>query len=254
MTQSVLDNLALWQLLLLGFCFLWSGLVRSGLGFGGAALSLPLMLIFVDDPLLFLPSIGMQLLFFSLLTLSRRTSNINWKFIGKTCALLFVPFSAGLLGLFNLPGTVLSMLVYIVTLVYGIGYAVDKQFISTSRWADMGFLSVGGYVSGVSLIGAPLIVAVGSRHLPAHQMRDSFFVLWIITVVFKLGAMLAANVDMQWRLTALTFPMVAVGHFIGLKIHSRIVAGSQSSFRKFIGWGLIAVSLFGVVSAIMALA
>jgi len=44
MTQTVLDSLPLWQLLLLGLCFVWSGFVRSGIGFGGAALSLSLLL------------------------------------------------------------------------------------------------------------------------------------------------------------------------------------------------------------------
>jgi uncharacterized membrane protein YfcA len=34
--------------------FIWSGFVRSGLGFGGAALALPLMLLIYDQPLLVL--------------------------------------------------------------------------------------------------------------------------------------------------------------------------------------------------------
>jgi len=61
-TNSVLDALPLWQMLLVGACFIWSGFVRSGLGFGGTALSLPLLLIFVNDPLIFLPAICFQLL------------------------------------------------------------------------------------------------------------------------------------------------------------------------------------------------
>jgi hypothetical protein len=34
--------------------FVWSGFVRSGLGFGGAALALPLMLLVYDQPILVL--------------------------------------------------------------------------------------------------------------------------------------------------------------------------------------------------------
>ena len=66
MYDTVWAELALWQILLVGACFMWSGFVRSGLGFGGAALTLPLLLMIHNDPLLFLPAICWQLLFFSL--------------------------------------------------------------------------------------------------------------------------------------------------------------------------------------------
>ena len=48
--------------------FMWAGFVRSGLGFGGAALGLPFMLLVYDQPLFWLPLIGLHLLFFSALT------------------------------------------------------------------------------------------------------------------------------------------------------------------------------------------
>jgi hypothetical protein len=42
--------------------------VRSGLGFGGAVLTLPFLLMIRDQPLLFLPIISIHLLLFSGLT------------------------------------------------------------------------------------------------------------------------------------------------------------------------------------------
>jgi uncharacterized membrane protein YfcA len=48
--------------------FVWGGFVRSGLGFGGAVLTLPFLLMIRDEPLLFLPIISVHLLLFSGLT------------------------------------------------------------------------------------------------------------------------------------------------------------------------------------------
>ncbi len=51
--------------LLIALIFVWSGFVRSGLGFGGAALSLPFLLLIDNNPLIFLPIIAIHLLIFS---------------------------------------------------------------------------------------------------------------------------------------------------------------------------------------------
>ena len=53
-----------YQMLAIALVFAWTGFVRSGLGFGGAALGLPLMLFVQNTPLLWLPIIGVHLLFF----------------------------------------------------------------------------------------------------------------------------------------------------------------------------------------------
>ena len=39
----------------LALCFLWSGFIRSGLGFGGLVLTLPFALMVVDSPLDIMP-------------------------------------------------------------------------------------------------------------------------------------------------------------------------------------------------------
>lgn len=246
MTNSVLDSLPFWQMLLIGLCFVWSGFVRSGLGFGGAALSLPLLLMFESNPLIFLPAICFQLLFFSLLTVYTRMSNVEWGFLVKILLALAIPFFVGLIGLLNLPGALLSVIVYVSTLLYGIGYLCNYVFSSKSKFIDVIFFTFGGYVSGVSLIGAPLIVAVCGRYLPQKKMRDTFFVLWIVLVVLKLGTFVAAEVNLQWRLALLSFPLAALGHFLGLKVHQRIAGGDRKAFERFIGGGLIAVSLLGL--------
>ena len=39
----------------LALCFLWSGFIRSGLGFGGLVLTLPFALMVVDSPMVIMP-------------------------------------------------------------------------------------------------------------------------------------------------------------------------------------------------------
>jgi len=63
-----MSDLAIYQYLLIALIFVWSGFVRSGLGFGGSVLSLPFLLLVLDQPLVFLPLIAVHLLVFSSLT------------------------------------------------------------------------------------------------------------------------------------------------------------------------------------------
>lgn len=246
MTQTILDALPWWQLLLIGACFIWSGFVRSGLGFGGVALSLPLLLMFENDPLIFLPAICFQLLFFSLLTVFTRLANIDWLFLTKILGVMAIPFAIGLVGLLKLPGTFLSAMVYSITLLYGIGYVFNYVISSKNKLADFFFLSFGGYVSGVSMIGAPLIVAAAGRYVQKEKMRDTFFVLWIVFVVLKISTFVVAEVNLQWRLALLSFPLAGLGHYLGLWAHRFIASGDKVQFERVIGVGLVAVSLIGL--------
>lgn len=248
MSDSVWASMAIWQFLAIGLCFVWSGFVRSGLGFGGAALTLPLLLIIHNDPLLYLPAICWQLLVFSTLTVATRLDNVNWQHLRHLCLVLALPFAAGLVGLLNLSATVLSGFVYGITLFYGVVYALDKVVVSRSRFMDWLCILGGGYTSGVSLIGAPMVVAYSTRRLPAEQLRDTLFVMWIFLVIGKLATFVAAGVDLQWKLSLITLPLAAFGHWMGLKAHRMLVSGDRRRFNQIIGSGLCGVSLLGLWS------
>ena len=248
------SELDAWRLAALGTLFVWSGFVRSGLGFGGAALTLPMLLLVVDEPLLFLPAICWHLLVFSSLTVATRLGNVDWAALGKLAALLAAPVAAGLVGLLNLPGSVLSAFVHVVTLGYGLMYVLGRALASRSGWTDAALLLVGGYASGTSLTGAPLIAAVGARRIAAHRVRDTLFVLWMALVLVKLSAFAAAGVDLQLGLAAATLPAVALGHAAGLAAHERILGGGRRRFERLVGAGLVAVSLAGLGAAAAAAA
>ena len=243
-----------WQLGTVAALFVWSGFVRSGLGFGGAALTLPMLLLVLDDPLAFLPAICWHLLIFSSLTVATRLGNVDWAGLRRMALLLAVPVAAGLAGLLNLSGTLLSAFVYAITLGYGAMYLAGRTLRSRSGWTDAALLGVGGYASGVSLTGAPLIAAVGARRIAAHRLRDTLFVLWMALVLVKLSTFVAAGVDLGLGLAAATLPAVALGHVAGLRAHAALVARGRGGFERAVGAGLVAVSLVGLRGTVPALA
>jgi len=234
------------QLVAITFIFIWTGFVRTGIGFGGAALGLPLLLLVDDKPLVFLPIIGTHLLFFTSLTLITRIQNVNWPVVGKVMAVIALPKIAGLIGLLNFPNYWLVMAVFSITLFYGVTWLFNYTIKSQSKAVDTVLLMLGGYVSGTSLTGAPLIAAVVARYVTRIQLRETLFVLWIILVTFKMGAFVAYDVELQWQFSLVLLPFVGIGHFVGLKAHEYLVTSDSSAFHRFLGASLIIVSLAGL--------
>ena len=66
---EMLPDFSTLDIIFTAILFVWTGFVRSGLGFGGGALGLPLMLFVYDQPIFWLPVIGLHLLFFSALSI-----------------------------------------------------------------------------------------------------------------------------------------------------------------------------------------
>ncbi|MCW8825375.1 MAG: TSUP family transporter, partial [Gammaproteobacteria bacterium] len=166
------------QTLLIGLIFLWTGFVRTGLGFGGAALGLPLMLFIDNQPLIWLPIIGTHLLLFTSLTLRTRIGNVDWRYLKRSMIYIIPPALVGVFGLLNLPTKWLLTFIYSVTLFYAIIWVMNWAIHSHNRWVDKFLLIMGGYVAGTSLTGAPLMVAVYMRNVSKEQLRDTLFVLW----------------------------------------------------------------------------
>lgn len=250
------------QLVAVGAVFIWSGFVRSGLGFGGAVLSLPFLLLIHDDPIVFLPLIAIHLLIFSAWIAltgyfsTRRqdsASSIDWRYLKIALAIMFIPKLVGVFGLLTMPGVWMSTLIFIVVFAYAIGYVFNKPFKSNSRWLDAVFLMVGGYISGASLIGAPLIVAVFAAHVSKLQLRDTLFVLWFILVGIKALAFLLAGVDFQWMQHLWLLPLVTLGHLLGQMFHRYLVRAETAVFYRVMGGMLLVISTLGLVKTWLVL-
>lgn len=238
-------DLAPQQLLPVALLFIWAGFVRSGLGFGGAALGLPLMLFVDPDPLTWLPIIGTHLLFFSSLTLRTRLNNVDWDYLRYSSMFIVPAALIGVLGLVSLPTRWLLMFIYSITLFYACIWLLNLAIRSQSAVVDRILLSLGGYVAGTSLTGAPLMVAVYMRNVSRGQLRNTLFVLWFILVVIKMSAFAALGVSLHFLTALALLPVAAIGHVAGLKAHDVIVQNDQT-FRRWIGGGLMLVSALGL--------
>jgi len=252
-----MDDLQLWQYALIALLFVWGGFVRSSLGFGGAVLTLPFLLMVHNEPLVFLPLIAVHLLFFSFITVvqshlreARRGeggSSVNWSFLRYALALMVIPKLIGVAGVITLPANVVSSFIFVVVSIYAVTYILDRPFKSNSKALDAFFMVLGGYVSGTSLVAAPLVVPVAASRVGKHQLRDTLFVLWFVLVAMKLAAFMITGVDMQWRHHLWLLPCATVGHLIGLRFHAYTLQSDNRIFFRSLGFGLLTVSVVGLL-------
>lgn len=246
--MDALLNFSNQELFFTALVFVWTGFVRSGLGFGGAALGLPLMLFIYDQPLYWLPMIGIHLLFFSAMTLGSRIHQIDHAYL-KKAVLIIVPFTLiGVFGLIQLPTHWLVNFIYAITLFYAVLWILGLNVRSNNIWIDRFLLSLGGYVAGTSLTGAPLIVAVFMRNVTAQLLRNTLFVLWFIIVSIKMTAFVVLGIELNWMAALVLIPVATIGHVIGLKTHEYILH-NDALFKRITGLVLFVISALGLLSA-----
>ena len=243
--------LSVTELTLVGLIFLWAGFVRTGLGFGGAALGLPLMLLIGETPVYWLPIIGIHLLFFSSLTLFKSFAKVDWHYLRQSLLWIIPPTLVGVAGLLSLPDDVIVVFIYSITIFYAITWIFNTKITSHSAWVDKFLLIFGGYVAGTSLTGAPLIVAVYMRHVAKAYLRNTLFVLWFILVGIKMATFVALDVAIDWLFSLYLIPVASIGHVIGLKLHDKIIANDQL-FKKWIGSALLLISSFGLLKLFLS--
>lgn len=245
--RAMLETLPPAQLLSVAAIFIWTGFVRSGLGFGGAALGLPLMLFIIQDPIFWLPIIGLHLLFFSSLTLRTRLHDVDWHYLRHALLYILPPTLVGVFGLLTLPTLWLLIFIYSVTLLYAVLWLLNLDIQGKQGWVDKLLLITGGYVAGTSLTGAPLMVAVFARNVVKTQLRNTLFVLWFTLVSIKLSTFTVLSVDLQFISALWLLPLAAIGHYVGLRTHERIIANDRL-FKQVIGGILIIISISGLAN------
>ena len=257
-----MEQLDTMQLVLVGLVFIWSGFVRSGLGFGGTVLALPFLLLIHNDPLLFLPLMSIQLLIFSswmaignYRKMNRHSaagdsvSTVDWKYLKTAMSIMIIPKIIGVFGLLTMPPKIMTTIIFVIVFIYAVGYVLNRPFQSNSKYLDYTFLILGGYVSGTSLIGAPLIVAVFASHVGKEKLRDTLFVLWFILVLIKVLGLAIAGIDFNWIQHLWLLPLVTIGHLCGLQLHKKIVHASTPVFYRMVGSVLLIISILGLYKA-----
>ena len=254
-----MESLAWYEYALVGLVFVWSGFVRSGLGFGGAVLALPFLLLIVNDPLVFLPLIGMHLIFFSTLIMvqstrdkaSEQLKTINWQYLKRSLWIMIIPKMMGIIGLLTLPPVIMSTIILLIVLAYAIGYIVNRPIEIKTKLQEYGFLGVGAYVSGTSLTGAPLIVPVVASRVEKYELRNTLFVLWWILTSIKLVSFIIVGVDLQLIHHVWLLPCAFIGHLLGNRMHTYLVEQETPTFYRVLGIALVIVSLTGLIKPLV---
>ncbi len=159
---------------------------------------------------------------------------------------MLVPKLIGVAGVITLPGSLVSGFIFCTVCVYAFSYILGKPFRSGSALVDAFFLMLGGYVSGVSLIAAPLVVPIAASRVPREQLRDTLFVLWFVLVALKLIAFVLTGVDLQWKQHLWLLPCATIGHFLGLSFHRYSLRADTQVFFRYLGVALLLVSLAGL--------
>ncbi|NBV88906.1 MAG: sulfite exporter TauE/SafE family protein [Betaproteobacteria bacterium] len=260
-------DLSTLELLGVALIFIWSGFVRSGLGFGGAVLALPFLLLIHDDALLFLPLIAVHLIVFSVWITwrshrdarraqpdSQNDQRADWDYLRRALKVMIVPKMLGVLGLLTLPPRITSVIILLVVSFYALGYVINRPIQVKNVWMERALLAGGAYFSGTSLTGAPLIIPAFASRVSKFRLRNTLFVLWLILTVIKLGSFLAFGVDLQLVHHLWLFPCALVGHLIGERFHHQIVAAETPRFFQVLGVTLLAVSGVGLLKAFEVLA
>lgn len=250
----------IYQIVLIAAVFIWSGFVRSGLGFGGALFTIPFLLLIHNDPLYFLPIISLHLLFFAALTLMQSRHNevrmsgsadidaprVNWPFVRFALAIMILPKIAGVIGLIVLPADLMNTVIFLMIAAYSVTYILGRPLKSNSRWFDVVFLVIGAYVSGTSLIGGPLVIAVALRHIKISEFRHTLFVLWAVLVSIKLIAFAFAGVPLNVLAALWLLPFAGIGHVIGQRLHETLLHQDTTKFYQVIGWVLLTSAGMGL--------
>ena len=219
-------------------------------------LSLPFLLLVHNDALVFLPLISVHLLVFASITIIQNnrkpdsgSGTVNWRYLRYLLLVMLIPKLIGVLGLVTLPSNVMSGVIFTIVAVYSLSYIFNRPFKSNSKVVDTVFLLLGGYISGTSLIGAPLIIAVAAQHVAREQLRDTLFALWLVLVTIKMAAFIYFEVDLQLIHHLWLLPCAFIGHLIGLRFHRHMLQTDAAVFMRFLGSALLLISLVGLTRA-----
>lgn len=234
------------EIVIIALIFTWIGFVRTGLGFGGAVIGLPILMLVGGSPIDWLPIIGIHLLFFSSITLSNSLKQVDWSYLKKSIPWILPAKIVGVIGLLSLPPIVMTVIVYSITSFYAITWILNSQIASEKNWVNRLLLILAGYISGTSLNGGALLVAIYTQNIEVKKLRNTLFVLWFLLVSIKMAAFLLAGVYIDWQFSLLLIPVAGLGHYIGLKVHDQIIE-NDTKFKRWMGSSLLLVCISGLL-------
>ena len=237
------------EIVIIGLIFTWIGFVRTGLGFGGAVLGLPILMLVGGSPIDWLPIIGIHLLFFSSITLLNSLRQVDWTYLKKSLPWIIPAQMIGVIGLLNFSPLIMIVVVYSITSFYALTWIINKNITSKKNWVNRLLLIMGGYISGTSLMGGALLVAVYASNIEVTKLRNTLFVLWFIIVSIKMAAFLFVGIYIDWKFSLMLIPVAGLGHVIGLRVHDQLIK-NDAKFKRWIGGALLLVCIIGLTKVV----
>ena len=213
-------------------------------------LGLPLLMLVGGSPIDWLPIIGIHLIFFSGIALAKSLKTVDWGYLKKSLPWILPAKIIGVIGLISLPPTVMTVIVYSIVSFYALTWIMNFQIASREGWVTRLLLILGGYISGTSLNGAPLLVAVYMQNIEIKKLRNTLFVLWFLLVSIKMSAFLVVDVYINWQFSLMLIPIAGLGHFVGLKVHDQIIE-NDTKFKRWMGSVLIVICIVGLSKALI---
>jgi uncharacterized membrane protein YfcA len=174
---------------------------------------------------------------------------IDWKYLWSAMKVMIIPKLIGIIGLVTLPADVMSISIFVIISAYAVGYIVSRPITIRSKWTERGLLALGGYISGSSLTGAPLIIPPFAQNVAKEQLRNTLFVNWQILTALKLASLVALGVSLQLVHHLWLLPCAFVGHVIGERVHEKLVQAEGNGFFRVLGIALLVVSSVGLLKS-----
>ena len=227
--------------------------VGGATGFAAAALSIPIILLVLNDLAIVLPMICVIGL-----TLSIGIALIHWRDIDFRRAAVLTPLALagiplGTLAFKWLPAPVLKiclgLFVGAIALRGLLRRGEARPWTGWRRWVAMLLPFAGGVIHGAVNSGGPLVVAYAERTLREKaRFRATLSIcfipmnVWLLVWHIVEGRYTPFTVD----LTASTFPFAALGWVVGMMVHGHL---SERLFRRLVQVLLLILGLITTARA-----
>ena len=87
------------------------------------------------------------------------------------------------------------------------------------------------------------------QDIDIKKLRNTLFVLWFLLVMIKMSAFVIVDVYINWQFSLMLIPVAALGHFVGLKVHDRVIENDYI-FKRWMGGALVLICIVGLTKVL----
>ena len=198
-------------------------------GFGSALISIPLLALLLPVKLV-VPVVLLVDFTATLATGMRFRRDVAWSEIKPIIPTLIVGLIAGVTLLVKLPARWVLTSLGLFILGYGLySLAYHGRMRTLSKWWSIPTGLTGGIISGLFGMGGPVYVMyLAGRIADPSRLRATLSAVFSTNTAGRLGLFLVSGLLVQkevWTTAACLLPFMALGLFIGHRLHPRLNRG-----------------------------